>query len=43
GWAPKETFESGIRKTVAWYLENRDWCRKVQEGKYQRERLGMKK
>ena len=43
GWAPKETFESGIRKTVAWYLENREWCRKIQEGRYDRERLGLTK
>lgn len=41
GWTPLETFYSGIRKTVQWYLNNREWCRKVQEGKYQRERLGL--
>jgi dTDP-glucose 4,6-dehydratase len=41
GWLPKETFESGIRKTVQWYLEERGgWCKEVQAGKYQRERLG---
>jgi len=40
GWTPEETFESGIRKTVAWYLNNMDWCRNVQDGSYQRERLG---
>lgn len=40
GWVPEETFESGIRKTVLWYLENRDWCRRVQDGSYQGERLG---
>jgi len=41
GWMPQETFESGIRKTVQWYLEERNgWCRAVQAGKYQRERLG---
>lgn len=40
GWTPKETFESGIRKTVEWYLDNLDWCRRVQDGSYQRERLG---
>ena len=39
-WRPKETFESGIEKTVKWYLENMDWCQKVQDGSYQRERLG---
>lgn len=40
-WAPQETFESGIRKTVQWYLDNLEWCRRVQDGSYQRERLGM--
>ena len=40
GWSPVETFESGIRKTVEWYLNNQDWCRRVQDGSYQRERLG---
>lgn len=42
GWAPEETFETGIRKTVQWYLENLEWCRRVQDGSYQRERLGVK-
>ncbi|NAW34711.1 dTDP-glucose 4,6-dehydratase [Halomonas alimentaria] len=40
GWRPEETFESGIRKTVQWYLDNLEWCRRVQDGSYQRERLG---
>ena len=40
GWAPEETFETGIRKTVQWYLDNLDWCQRVQDGSYQRERLG---
>nr|WP_298138555.1 dTDP-glucose 4,6-dehydratase [uncultured Pseudomonas sp.] len=40
GWTPRETFTSGLRKTVLWYLENLDWCRRVQDGSYQRERLG---
>ena len=40
GWKPAETFASGLRKTVQWYLENLDWCRRVQDGSYQRERLG---
>lgn len=39
-WTPTETFDSGIRKTVEWYLDNLDWCRRVQDGSYQRERLG---
>ncbi|MET4028373.1 dTDP-glucose 4,6-dehydratase [Marinobacter sp. MBR-99] len=41
GWAPQETFETGIRKTVQWYLHNLDWCQRVQDGSYQRERLGV--
>ncbi|MFO7803950.1 MAG: dTDP-glucose 4,6-dehydratase [Desulfovermiculus sp.] len=41
GWQPQETFASGLRKTVQWYLENLDWCRRVQDGTYQRERLGL--
>ena len=40
GWTPQETFESGIRKTVQWYLDNQQWCQHVQDGTYQRERLG---
>lgn len=40
GWLPQETFETGIRKTVLWYLNNLDWCRRVQDGSYKRERLG---
>ena len=35
-WRPIETFESGIKKTVQWYLYNQDWCRHVQDGSYQR-------
>ncbi|UIK08722.1 dTDP-glucose 4,6-dehydratase [Neorhizobium galegae] len=41
GWQPTETFETGIRKTVQWYLGNLDWCHRVQAGRYQRERLGQ--
>ncbi|MDO6565138.1 dTDP-glucose 4,6-dehydratase [Amphritea sp. 1_MG-2023] len=40
GWSPQETFESGIRKTVQWYLDNKKWCQYVQDGTYQRERIG---
>lgn len=40
GWAPEETFETGIRKAVQWYLDNLDWCQRVQDGSYQRQRLG---
>lgn len=39
-WKPIETFETGLRKTVKWYLENKMWCQHVQDGSYQRERLG---
>lgn len=38
-WQPNETFESGIRKTVQWYLDNQAWCQRVQDGSCQRERL----
>lgn len=40
GWVPEETFETGLRKTVQWYLDNQQWCKNVQDGSYQRERLG---
>lgn len=40
-WAPMETFESGLRKTVEWYLSNRVWCDHVLDGSYRGERLGM--
>ncbi|PTT29023.1 dTDP-glucose 4,6-dehydratase [Pseudomonas sp. HMWF021] len=41
GWVPEETFESGLRKTVQWYLDNLQWCARVQDGSYQGERLGF--
>ncbi|MFP1915833.1 dTDP-glucose 4,6-dehydratase [Lonsdalea quercina] len=41
GWKPQETFDSGIRKTVEWYLTHREWWSRVQDGSYARERLGM--
>ena len=41
GWTPDETFETGLRKTVEWYLQNATWCQRVQDGSYQRERLGI--
>jgi len=40
-WMPSETLASGLRLTVRWYLDNRDWCRRVQDGSYRRERLGL--
>ena len=42
GWVPEETFDTGIRRTVQWYLDNQQWCKNVQDGSYQRERLGVK-
>lgn len=42
GWKPMETFESGLRKTVQWYLDNHSWCKNVLDGSYQLERLGLK-
>ncbi|WP_350238153.1 dTDP-glucose 4,6-dehydratase [Pectobacterium colocasium] len=42
GWKPQETFESGIRKTVEWYLANEQWWRRVKDGSYAGERLGIK-
>lgn len=41
GWTPKETFETGIRKTVEWYLENLEWVNDIISGKYQCQRLGL--
>lgn len=41
GWRPQETFESGLRKTVQWYLENESWWRSILDGSYQGERLGL--
>ncbi|HOG94123.1 MAG TPA: dTDP-glucose 4,6-dehydratase [Opitutaceae bacterium] len=40
GWKPKESFETGLAKTVAWYLKNRAWCDDITSEKYARERLG---
>ncbi len=40
GWEPKEDFESGFRKTVRWYLENREWWESILSGDYKLERLG---
>ncbi len=40
GWRPLETFETGLRRTVAWYLENRWWWEPILAGRYQGERLG---
>jgi len=42
GWKPEESFETGIRKTVEWYLNNENWWKRVLNGKYQLERIGDK-
>jgi dTDP-glucose 4,6-dehydratase len=41
GWVPLETFESGIEKTVRWYLDNPTWWQRVLDGSYAGERLGL--
>ena len=41
GWVPQETFETGLRKTVAWYLDNPDWWGRIRSGVYQGQRLGV--
>ena len=40
GWFPRESFETGIKKTVEWYLENENWWKKIQDERYNQERLG---
>jgi len=40
-WSPNETFESGIKKTINWYLENQSWWQDIQNNTYQQERLGV--
>jgi dTDP-glucose 4,6-dehydratase len=41
GWCADHPFEEGLRRTVRWYLDHRDWCRAVTEGRYRRQRLGL--
>ena len=41
GWQPKETFETGIRKTIQWYLDHREWTQRISSGEYRGERLGL--
>ena len=43
GWVPQETFETGIYKTIKWYLDNEAWWRQIQDVTYKQERLGLKK
>ena len=40
GWTPKVNFEQGIEETVKWYLENKNWWRKILKNKYKLERIG---
>jgi dTDP-glucose 4,6-dehydratase len=40
-WTPQEDFNSGLNKTIQWYLDNPEWCKNVQDGSYQRQRLGL--
>ncbi len=41
GWQPEETFETGIRKTIQWYLDHREWAQRISSGEYRGERLGL--
>lgn len=41
GWGPRETFATGLRKTVQWYLDHEDWIRQIEDGTYRGERLGV--
>ena len=41
GWSPQENFESGLHRTIAWYLENTSWLKGIASGSYRRERLGL--
>ncbi|WP_282947674.1 MULTISPECIES: dTDP-glucose 4,6-dehydratase [unclassified Sphingopyxis] len=43
GWAPRENFESGMARTIRWYLDNRDWWQDILSGRYRGERLGIAK
>jgi dTDP-glucose 4,6-dehydratase len=41
GWKARHAFDAGLRATVEWYLDHQEWCRRVQAGRYNRERLGL--
>jgi dTDP-glucose 4,6-dehydratase len=41
GWRAEHDFDAGMRSTIRWYLENREWCEEIQSGNYRRERLGL--
>ena len=40
GWAPSENFQSGLRRTVQWYLDHEEWIKNIEDGSYRGERLG---
>ena len=40
-WTPKESFKTGLKKTIKWYLNNLNWCKNIEVKNYQRERLGL--
>jgi dTDP-glucose 4,6-dehydratase len=42
GWSPQQTFESGLRRTVQWYLDNPEWCAAIRNHRYDGERLGLR-
>ncbi len=42
GWKPQETFETGLRRTLHWYLDNQDWVQRVMDGRYRGQRLGTR-
>lgn len=41
GWQPTESFQTGLRKTIAWYLQHPEWIERIRSGKYQGQRLGL--
>ena len=41
-WKPKESFKTGIKKTISWYLKNQNWWNSINRNKYQQQRLGLK-
>ncbi len=43
GWSPKESYKTGLNKTIDWYLENESWWREIQSKSYHQERLGLNK
>ena len=41
GWLPMESFKTGVRKTIQWYLDNQTWWKSIQDNTYRQERLGV--